>query len=205
MFKIDVVDNAAYITTPYNPEFVGRIKAMGGKWDASGKRWKVNAQSVDVVREAMLDVYGQNDLPGTEGELVTVVVTTQDYQYADHCAYTLFGKTIATAWGRDSGARVGEDVAFIEGKPGSGGSVKNWKTVIPSDSRFEIYNVPRAIYERDKDALPEGISAEIKPSAPAAKRACGIDALAAAIDSATDDTRRAILKEAYELVMGKQY
>ena len=34
--KITIIDTAAYIDTPYNPEFVSQIKNIGGaRWDSS--------------------------------------------------------------------------------------------------------------------------------------------------------------------------
>lgn len=54
--------------------------------------------------------------------------------------------TLARAFGRDSGARLGDGVAHLAGpKPRSGGSVKNWRTVIPGGCLLAVYNVPRAM------------------------------------------------------------
>lgn len=34
--KITIIDTAAYLDTPYNPEFVSQIKNIGGaRWDSS--------------------------------------------------------------------------------------------------------------------------------------------------------------------------
>lgn len=160
-FKIEIVDSSAYIVSPYNPKFVARVKALGGKWDASSKRWRVSAQSVDTVRAAMLDVYGQNDEPVSE--TVTVIVRFSESDHAPCAPYVLFGRVIATAWGRDSGARVGEDVAFIQGKPTSGGSAKNWGTYIPEGAVIEIYGIPKDYAQRCINDLDiPFISAEIK-------------------------------------------
>ena len=54
------------------------------------------------------------------------------------------GKPLAIATGRDSGAKPGEGVAFIEGSPKSGGSAKNWYTIIPAGCVCEIYRVPKS-------------------------------------------------------------
>lgn len=159
-YQIEVVDSNAYITSPYNPDFVTRVKALGGKWEASSKRWRVSSQSVDAVRAAMLDIYGQSDEP--TAETVTVVVRFAVRDYAVRSPYTLFGRVLASAYGRDSGARVGDDVAFIQGKPSSGGSVKSWCTCIPENAVIEIYNVPKDYALRCIDSLDNDcISAEI--------------------------------------------
>ena len=51
---------------------------------------------------------------------------------------------MARAYGRDSGAKIGEGVVFLEGGASSGGSVKNWYTTIKKGSVFEVRDVPRA-------------------------------------------------------------
>lgn len=202
-YKIETVGTAAYITTPYNPDFVARVKALSGHWDASSRRWKVKAQAVDAVRAAMMEIYGESDQPSTD-ERVTVIVRVAKEIETYTAPVTLFGKVVAAAYGRDTGARVGSDAAFSKGAPTSGGSARNWATVIPAGCEIEIYNVPRAMYERDKDNLPDGVTAELKPSTED-KPAHGIDALAVAIEATEDADRRAVLMDAYELVTGTKY
>ncbi len=92
----------------------------------------------------MRKVYGQDDRPQT---LVSVRVTvTQEF-----CELTgpivLFGRPIAGARGRDTGARIGEGVAFEVKAPQSGGSIKYWETVIPKGAVFVIHDVPQKAIE----------------------------------------------------------
>lgn len=147
--KIEIRNNDAYIFTPYNPEFVSKIKKNvgGAYWDSCAKAWVVPAPAVDNARKIMMDVYGETDLPETSGRLTLSVTATREL--SKYCGpIVLFGKIIASAHGRDSGAYPGEDVCFILGDPDSGGSSKNWKTVIPKGSEFRIFNVPRSMYEK---------------------------------------------------------
>lgn len=143
--------------------YIQRIKQVGARWDVSSKRWCINDQSVDVARKIMREVYGEDDQ--NQGEKVTVIVTFSAAQSALRSDYCLLGKVIAQAYGRDTGARVGEDVAFAEGAPQSGGSVKNWRTVIPAGSVVEIYDVPRSFAEQEierSESENSEISFEIK-------------------------------------------
>lgn len=39
--QVEVKNGKAYIASPYNVEFVRRIKLSGGKWSAASKRWYV--------------------------------------------------------------------------------------------------------------------------------------------------------------------
>src|SRR5690606_6629784 len=128
------------------PVFVKRIKKAGGKWNASNKTWEVDERSIDTVRSIMREVYGQDDRPQ---ETVTVKVTVGKYCIAqDKGPVVLFGRTIASARGRDSGAKIGDGVSFEKGGCRSGGSVKNWDTRIEEGSVFTIFDVPRMAVEQ---------------------------------------------------------
>lgn len=173
-FAIKPADDKALIYSPYNPDFVSQLKAMGGRWDASRQCWVVNAQAADAVRQVMREIYGRDDTAPDPSDLVTVVVEFTEDAYADRSAYTLFGFTVAKAWGRDSGAKVGESAAFIKGKPTSGGSRPNWFTEIPAGSVVELYDVPRSIYTRDLPKLWDkcpSLRISIKDNAPTLDRA----------------------------------
>lgn len=153
--KIRIEDGRAHVYTPYNKDFVKAIKGIGGaKWN--GKAWVVPENTVDAVREIMQDVYGETDISVTDK--VEIKITFTDDVFAHNSAVTMFGKTIAKAFSRDSGAKVGDDVAFIKGAPKSAGSAKNWGTEVPQGSACVVSNVPRAMLERE---LPENIEIEV--------------------------------------------
>lgn len=141
----------AKVITPYNAEFVAKVKGIGGrKWNAAERCWEVPESEIETVRVYMMDIFGETDLP-TEGEKVTVKVTFNSDESKRRESITLFGKTLARAWGRDSGAKVGEDVTLISGKVTSGGSVKNWYTEVEEGTVLKVRNVPRAALEQDTD------------------------------------------------------
>jgi len=144
MMKITVENGIARIFTPYNAEFVSKVKNIGGrKWDSDNRCWMVPETEIEAVRQYMMDVYGETDLP-SEDEKITVKVIFNDEAHGDRESVVLFGKTIARAWGRDSGAKIGEDVTLISGSINSGGSVKNWRTVVKAGSVFTIRNLSKA-------------------------------------------------------------
>lgn len=140
--KITVENNMAKVFTPYNKTFVDQIKNIGGRrWNAEEKCWMVPETEIEQVRQYMLDVFGETDLPN-ECKKVTVLVTfnAEAYKYCE--SVCLFGKTIARAFGRDSGARVGDDVTLISGSISSGGSARNWCSCVNEGSTFKLRNVP---------------------------------------------------------------
>ena len=142
--KIEIENGTAKIYTPYNPLFVAMLKKSigGAKW--TGSAWSVPEAAVDHVRKIMLEVYGENDIPDGAGK-VTVRVTVTENISEDRGPVVLYGKVVAGARGRDSGAKVGEEVAFIEKAPRSGGSKHYWETIIPEGAVFDIRNVPKRI------------------------------------------------------------
>ena len=153
--KIVVENGNARVYTPYNKEFAKAIKNIGqAKWQEGA--WVVPAHMVDAVREIMLDIYGESDISTTEK--VDVKVTFNESFDAYQSAVTMFGKTIARAYGRDKRVDVGEDVAFIKGAPKATGSVKNWYTEIPEKSVCIVSNVPETMLNEE---LPEGVTAEV--------------------------------------------
>ena len=151
MMQIKTGNGMAKVITPYNAEFVAKVKGIGGrKWNAAERCWEVPESEIETVRGYMMDIFGETDLP-TEGEKVTVKVTFNSDESKRRESITLFGKTLARAWGRDSGAKVGEDVTLISGKVTSGGSVKNWCTEVREGTVLKVRNVPKAALEQDTD------------------------------------------------------
>lgn len=145
MAKITVAvkSGTAYIASPYNPDFVSRIKNCGGRWDTETRTWKISEQALDDARQIMQDVYGETDQPFA-GSTVTLCIKTTDSIWETRKPIVVAGRVVASAFGRDSGARVGDGIAFIEGGPKSGGSVKNWQTCLDAGCVIKIYNVPAA-------------------------------------------------------------
>lgn len=145
-------DGKLQIFTPYNAEFVKQIKTIGGaRWDSKNRCWTVDPDLANSIKEICRNIYGDDG--STPVEKVKIRVTFLINVYGHCSAVTRFGKTISRAWGRDSGAVSGDDVAFVTGKPSSGGSVKNWKSVIDAGSVVVITNVPKQLiddYDRDE-------------------------------------------------------
>lgn len=156
-FRIEISDGKAAVYTPYNAEFVKRVKLTGGRWDGTKKCWKVPEVNVPDVREAMRAVYGRDDQP--VAETVDVDLIFGDEVYELRGPVTILGRTIASAWGRDSGARPGDGVIFTAGSPKSGGSVKNWRTVVPEGCVVKLRELPKAIL--DGADLPEGVTMQV--------------------------------------------
>ncbi len=150
--QLTIVDDKVKVVSPYNAEFVQKCRNLRGTFKAGA--WWFDDSIIDYVREAMLNFYG------TTGEIpyenCTLLIT--DFSDCEGCGpVVLFGRTIAKAFGRDSGARLGDDIIFITGTYNSGGSVKNWNTDV-RNATFEIHNFPVPSLELPevKKAIEEG-------------------------------------------------
>ena len=156
--KIAIEQEQALLYTPYNPDFVRRVKTIGGaRWDAKNRAWRIPVEAVDQARQIMREVYGECDLP-EDIKRVTVKLTFGKDVIVEHGPIIIYGKQIASASSRDSGARVGQDVVFLEGEPGSGGSRNNWNTYIDAGSVVRVNNVPETMLS---ETLPDGATYEI--------------------------------------------
>jgi len=147
--KVTIKDGRASVFTPFNRDFVAAIKTnIGGrKWDADNKCWTVPEESLPQVRQIMREVYGETDLPDAGGS-VTVKVTFKE-EWSERCDdVVIFKKVLASARGRDSGARAGEDVTYLEGEPTSGGSRANWKSIVPEGCVILLRHVPKSVWDR---------------------------------------------------------
>lgn len=168
MFKIVTNDGVARVYTPYNSEFVRRIKNIGGaRWDGSAKCWTIPADAVQECRKIMTAVYGQSDLPDAGGT-VKLRLTVHEDILADRDDVKMFAKSLCRATGRDSGGRPGQDVIYTEGEPQSGGSVKYWCSVVPAGSVLTLSNVPRRLWESysPDEEEREKVTVELIDSAP---------------------------------------
>ena len=160
---IKIEDGIIKIITPYNKEFVNKMHGVNGaKWNRSESCWEAPEETIDDVREILKDVYGYSDVDSNETIKVKLTITEQ-YYHEERCAdVTAFGKILAHAYGRDSGAEIGrDDVTLVKGSIESGGSVKNWTSRVTEGSVFTLYNVNKNIYEKDLNRVKEWANVEI--------------------------------------------
>ena len=142
--KIERTEKQIQVTSPYHPSLPAKAKKLGGKWD--GSCWVFDIRDEDRVKDLYLKVYGEWE---NAVEAVTVKITAKD-RISEWNAGIFFGpRQIARATGRDSGAKLGDGVICLQGKATSGGSVKNWTTVINEGSVFEIKDFPKALLDND--------------------------------------------------------
>ena len=158
--KIEIENEQAKIFTPYNNGFINKIKNIGkARWNSQDKCWTIPVDMIEPAREIMRDVYGcaDNDVV----EKIKVRVRTLKRLEELRVPVELMGKVLSIAYGRDSGASPGEDVAYVSGQCRSGGSVKNWHSEVDEGSVIILNNVSKTLYERYLENPSEELEVEL--------------------------------------------
>lgn len=125
-----------------NLEFNSKVKALGAKWN--GSAW-VAPELAQAEFDALHLKYNQ-DLVAVELTVTDNNRTPSAWLGNSHCV-AIGGYVLATASGRDSGARLQDAVAVIDGKFSSGGSVKNYRCCINGDSVRVRCKIARAMID----------------------------------------------------------
>ncbi len=150
--KIAIVESKVYVTADYNSAFVAQARNLGGKW--ANPSWVFDARDEVAVRAACLECYGSD---GLTADLVDVRITIPEDCRAvggGQGPIELFGRTLARAFGRDSGAKLGEGVVIEQGGFSSGGSMKNWCTTVKDNTVLILRDVSAALVAKhDNEAF----------------------------------------------------
>lgn len=125
----------------YNSELVKECRKLGGSWDKEQGAWIFPGFVSDEVEE-LDEIY--NSAP------ITVEITAIEEIREYGKAIEFLGCPLCRAFGRDSGARIDSDIALISGYATSGGSHKNWATILNEDSVLRL-QVPSTILEIHED------------------------------------------------------
>lgn len=134
------IDGAsALIKCPYNDALVGHLRQLGGKW--TGSEWRIDARDEGRARELLHTYYGTDGISAPDTVTLRVTWTADESQYGD--SIKCHGRPIARAYGRDSGAKLGDNVAVLCGGFTSGGSVKHWCTWAPTGTVALLRDFPR--------------------------------------------------------------
>lgn len=142
------------VVSPYNACFISKAKKLGGKWDEGA--WVFDVLAEEPLKSALLECYGTD---GSQEPNVALKIKAKKELDEWHDSVSFGGIPVARAWGRDSGAKVCEDVIMVSGKITSGGSVKNWRTYVSEGSEFILTSVPKSILDK-KDLWADDWEAE---------------------------------------------
>lgn len=155
--KFEVIGDAKEegITTlkhfKYNSILRQRCLDLGGKWDKDEGAWIFSDLVADRI-DTLEEYYNS--------ELLNIEIRFTDDSYSDCESISFCGYTVATACGRDSGAKIADGISLISGGFDSGGSMKNWKTTVRENTIIRL-RIPTKIYDNLVDYSEHYISAHI--------------------------------------------
>lgn len=140
------------VVSPYDKEFVRLARSLGGRW--RNERWMFPAGAMDRVRAALHRVYGWSESATLDRAVLHLRARETIVAQCD--GIRLGGRTIAYAWARDSGARLGEGVLSRNAPSdtswyGSGGSLQYWTTWVREGAEFEMLEVYGEVARRLTD------------------------------------------------------
>lgn len=142
--QINLKSNNVAFFTPYDATFIKRARQLGGTFTeitGMGKAWSFPPDILSDALAAIEDVYGVAPVYKTD-ELATVRLRFTQGAIGSKEPVVLCGHEIASARGRDSGARLGQGVSIVEGQADSGGSVANWTTTLSKGAVVVIRDFP---------------------------------------------------------------
>lgn len=158
MIKIEHKNGKIELTTPYLLALPHKLRQLGGKWN--GEKWIFEDDSdIESSLKSMIKDHFAVDLDNTK--YGTVKITVLDDISEWHEPVIAGGYVLAAARGRDSGANAEDGVLLLEGEITSGGSVKNWRSVVKGGSVFKIKNFPLS-WDFDKDVYKIDVLEEYK-------------------------------------------
>lgn len=149
--KLNYTDDNIEVTSPYNGDFVGRVKKIGGKWNANAKVWAVPVENEELLKGHLTDVYGYVD---AEEETIKVTLRAKDFKYNNDIRIGSW--VLATRRGRDYDVRLADGVYLVDGDFDKSGGSKNHPSVDPNGSEILEINLPVGIYDKlteDEKAL----------------------------------------------------
>ena len=130
------------VVSPYNALFIDGARKLGGKYNTHipENGWTFDPRDEERVRDLCMDVYGSD---GEHEDLCTLRVEFIAEDNSHTSPLTVHGRKIASAFGRDSGAKLGDGVILISGHFSSSGSMKNWYTTARPGTIVLVRDFPR--------------------------------------------------------------
>jgi len=156
--KVTKTENKIKVSSPYHKVLPKKARQLGG--DRIDNQWVFDLEDIEEVRDLYMDIYGEFEAPSKT--LNIKVFLKEDLSAARDSVY-LFGRQIARAYGRDSGAKTIDGIVLHDCTARSGGSVKNWRTDIDitgENPYIKIKNVSEIMFEKHKDEYEVEIISE---------------------------------------------
>jgi hypothetical protein len=151
-------DAQILVINPYLARVSNYLKNLGNaKWDASQQGWLIDADFENEISQKLIKTFGSDG--STEVETVSAYVTFIENKIEKRKPIGIAGLVFSRANGRDGGATTGEGVALLEGEISSGGSAKNWESIVREGAKFKVTKLIKTLI-KDLEKV-DGIELEI--------------------------------------------
>lgn len=143
--EIETAGIVSFYHPNYNVELVEKCRELGGRWDKEENVW-IFASIIEDKVEELDEIYNSDPIGVEISRRYDQDKNAMPIGGYQEPVYFL-GYVLATAHGRDSGAKLGQGVSLIEGVINSGGSMKNWRTDVSENAVFRLF-VPEKLLEQ---------------------------------------------------------
>lgn len=150
--KTNEINGKFEMYTPYNREFISEIKSIGSaRWNPNKKCWSVGSEDKEAAKNVLMNAYGEDGEQAVEKVTVRIQAVKEIESLCEPVSYA--GREIAAAYGRDTGAKIGNGVVLESGNATSGGNRNTWKTIIEEGSIFRVRGIPKSLIEKESDGF----------------------------------------------------
>lgn len=153
MVRIERTDSQIIVTAPYNTEFISQARNYAGKFNAETKAWSFDIRDEAYVLEACYLAYGED---GVRYNKCDVQITLPEGYDVHQDAIVFFGRKVARAFDRSSGAKVADGVVIKQGGFTSAGTRKDWVTRALKGTQIILRDVSLPLVEWETDAETYG-------------------------------------------------
>lgn len=137
MLKVTYIDEGLLVQVPYMPKVHAALKRIGStEFSHKHKGWIMQRQFEDLIKKKLVHYFGAFD--DDCAETTDVEITFKREIEVRRRPVTIAGRIFARAYGRDTGACVGTDIALLDGEITSGGSHANWTSIVKPGAKFKV-------------------------------------------------------------------
>ncbi|RPJ97237.1 hypothetical protein CW357_00780 [Rummeliibacillus sp. TYF005] len=162
MIKTIIEDGKVKVESPYNLKFVEYARRMKGKFDRSTKRWEFKEDDLEVVKQRLIDVYGEDGISVVTKVVVDICLMEAEWlnESSEASQFIAFGRTLATRSSRDREVFIGDDDVILKAGnfPKKGGSSKYPSLDYDEEVVMRVKNIPLSLYEKVTKKSSDGLT-----------------------------------------------
>ena len=137
---VTVENGTISVVSAYNGAWVARAKELGGKWNGNASAWQFPETIEDLVRDALMDIYGEDGKP-TEKVTIDIKLDTED---DIEQSLVIAGVEFLTRRDRDSAVGVRNGAIIVKGSfKKSGGSLQYPRIGCPTSETVLRVQIPK--------------------------------------------------------------